>query len=347
MAPDATPPHDRAPLRRSEVLCIGEAMVLGAVSDGASLSTAESVRLHVAGAEANVARGLAARGVAVEWWSRLGDDPFGERVLADLTRHGVDHPAVVRDERRPTGVYFKERRGDTTVVRYYRAGSAASVMSVDDLDGLRLGERRLIHLSGISPALSPRCDALVEHILRAPRTAAVSFDVNHRPALWPDTATAAERLRVLADAADVVFVGRDEAERLWGCSDAQGVRAVLPSPRTLVVKDADVDAVALVVSADGTDAVHRVPALAVDVVEPVGAGDAFAAGYLAGWLTEEHPRLSLRSGHLMAAHALRSSADVALAPVEAEFERLRHLDDDEWSALRVADESRPEKAIAR
>lgn len=339
MAPDPPHPPLRAEARHrprpAEVLCVGEAMVLGAATDGASLASTAEVRLHVAGAEANVARGLAARGVPVEWWSRVGEDPFGDRIITDLTAHGVHCADVARDSRRPTGVYFKERHGQSTEVHYYRAGSAASAMSLDDLDGLHLHQRRLLHLTGIAPALSPSCDQLVEHMLRAPRNNIVSFDVNHRPALWPDLPTAAARLEVLANLADIVFIGRDEAQRLWGCTDATDIRTVLSAPHVLIVKDADVEAVAFVASSHGTDTVHRVPALTVEVVEPVGAGDAFAAGYLAGWLAGESPRVSLRSGHVLAAHALLSTADVAPALRAREFDRLRHLDDEQWARLRL------------
>lgn len=299
---------------------------------------------HAREARVSVVLEGGARGVPVEWWSRVGDDPFGDRIIADLTAHGVHCADVTHDQSRPTGVYFKERHGHSTEVHYYRAGSAASAMSLDDLDGLRLHERRLLHLTGITPALSPSCDQLVEQMLRAPRNNTVSFDVNHRPALWPDVPTAAGRLEVLANLADIVLIGRDEGERLWGCKDASEIRAVLPSPRVLIVKNADVEAVAFVASPHGTDTVHRVPALTVEVVEPVGAGDAFAAGYLAGWLAGESPRVSLRTGHVLAAHALLSTADVAPALQAREVDRLRHLDDEQWGALRLPLDDAHEKA---
>jgi 2-dehydro-3-deoxygluconokinase len=319
----------------SEVLCIGEAMVLGVSTDDSSLASSPALHLHVAGAEANVASGLASQGVPVQWWSRVGADPFGTRILAELAIRGVSCSAVERDAARPTGVYFKERpHGSSTTVHYYRAGSAASAMSIGDLPGLRLDDRRLVHLTGITPALSPTCDELVEAILKRPRNTVISFDVNYRPALWPDRAAAADRLRELADSADIVFVGRDEGELLWGARDAAALRSILQAPRTLVVKDADTEAVAFH-RTDDDDTVHSVPALAVHVVEPVGAGDAFAAGYLAARLEGLNVQLSLRSGHLLAGHALLSAADVAPAVDPAVLDRLRRLDDDSWSALQL------------
>ncbi|WP_166404636.1 sugar kinase [Labedella endophytica] len=319
----------------TDVLCIGEAMVLGVGADGDRLASAETVHLHVAGAEANVASGLAALGVPVEWWSRVGRDPFGERVVGELARRGVSCVDVARDADRPTGVYFKDSVGSRTSVHYYRAGSAASAMSTRDLPSLRLQERRLIHVTGITPALSPSCDELIDDVLSAPRSPLVSFDVNHRPALWPDVATAADRLRTLADRADLVFVGRDEGERLWGTSDAEGIRALLPSPSSVIVKDDDIEAVAFVRADGERDTIHRVPALSVRVVETVGAGDAFAAGYLASWLERTDVVQALRSGHLSAGLALLSASDVPTPLDPREFDRLRRLDDDGWKAVRL------------
>ncbi|WP_082485484.1 sugar kinase [Rathayibacter sp. Leaf296] len=295
----------------AEVLCVGEAMVLGVPTDGAGLAGTASVSLHVAGAEANVAAGLAALGVEVEWWSRVGADPLGARVLAELVGRGIDCSAVVTDQDAPTGLYLKDPSGGGTRVHYYRRGSAASAMAPDDQGRLRVDERRVIHLSGITAAISPSADALVGLLVDLPPRPGrlVAFDVNHRPALWPDRATAADRLRHLADAADLVLVGRDEAEELWGTADAAAIRALLARPRLLVVKDADVEATAFVRTA-GVDTVVSVPAPRVEVVEATGAGDAFAAGFLAALLAGAGARRALTAGHRMAGSALRTVGDL-------------------------------------
>ena len=138
--------------------------------------------------------------------------------------------------------------------------------------------------------------------------ASVSFDINFRPGLWP-VAEAAPRLLALAAKATVVLVGLDEAETLWGCVTSADVRALLPEVQYLVVKDGSIDATEFALNADGTDTITVVPARKVDVVEPVGAGDAFAAGYLSSLITAEPSAERLARGHSRAAWALGSRDD--------------------------------------
>ncbi len=299
----------------AEVLCLGESMVLLASEHRLSLADTPDVALHVAGAESNVACGLAHLGHRVEWYSRLGSDPFATRVLRLLSSRGVAAPDVALDATRPTGIYFKELGETGSRVLYYRAGSAASAMGPDDLPARRLGERRLCHVSGITAALSDSCDALLTRLLLegGREGTRVSFDVNYRPALWP-VEVAGPRLLELARAADLVLVGQDEAEVLWGARDVRQVRDLLPDVTDLVVKDADRDASHVSRGGDGRDVVTTVPALRVEVVEAIGAGDAFAAGYLAGWLRGADPTTALRLGHLMAGHTLRHLGDLPPLP---------------------------------
>ncbi|MGI6878348.1 sugar kinase [Microbacterium sp. gxy059] len=320
---DADPPQAPAP-----ALCIGEAMVLLASAD-ASLRIADAVDLHVAGAESNVAISLAQLGARVEWFGRLGADPFGRRILDALAARGVE-AAVAPEHGARTGIYFKDSAGGGTQVLYYRDGSAASRMGPDDLAALRVPERRVCHLTGITPALSASCAALVDAILDTPG-ATVSFDVNYRPGLW-SVDDAAPALLAAARRAGILFVGRDEAAVLWGTQDADDVRALLPEPAVLVVKDADIGATCWI----GDDRVH-VPAPAVDVVEPVGAGDAFAAGFLSEHLAGSDPATCLRTGHVMAARALRHRGDTPPTVPAERIRELARLDDDAWARLRFAD----------
>ena len=169
---------------------------------------------------------------------------------------------------------------------------------------------RYVHVSGITAALSASCADLLAYGLaeRPVGGAVMSFDVNYRPALWPPE-RAAPVLAELANQADLVFVGLDEAGVLWGCGSADDVRSVLAGPAALVVKDGAVGATAF-----GTGGVTFVPAPAVDVVEPVGAGDAFAAGYLFGTLRGMDVRARLAVGHKLAAASLTTADDVGAAP---------------------------------
>ncbi|WP_442727179.1 sugar kinase [Streptomyces pseudogriseolus] len=206
----------------------------------------------IGGAESNVACALAAAGHTTRWVSRVGADGFGDHLVEAIGGYGVDVSHVRRDPDRPTGVYFRtagDRADDAHEVAYYRAGSAASAMSPTgvDLDAVRAG--RVLHLSGITAALSPDCLALMRE-LTAPRAGRplISFDVNHRPGLWGE-AYGPEVLLDLARGADIVFVGEDEAEEAWGLRGGPtAIREALPEPHTLVVKQGAKGAVAFCAS---------------------------------------------------------------------------------------------------
>lgn len=313
---------------RHAVACIGETMVSFIPSAGAALDATGSVDLDVAGAESNVAMYLADHGVDARWVSRLGDDAFGQRVLDRVRGCGVDVSGVRVDSERATGLLFKDpgaAEGGGTRVSYRRQGSAASAMGPDVLAIEAVRTADIWHLTGITPALSTSCQALVEAALDRP--AVVSFDVNFRPAVWVGR-DPAELLRQYAQAADIVFVGLDEAQALWGAqlADAQDVRTLLPEPRIMVVKDG---ATAATVFCGDTRVV--VPALRVDVVEPVGAGDAFAAGFLAGLIQGRSAEHCLRSGHLTAAAALSVAGDHGPLPAPEEFAKLLGASTEVWA----------------
>ncbi|ALL74378.1 hypothetical protein AD006_01860 [Pseudonocardia sp. EC080610-09] len=309
------------------VVCFGEALALvsrpGGIDDPAAPASA-------AGAEVNVALDLAAAGVPVAWVGRLGDDPHGALVSRALAAAAVDTSGIETDPARPTGRYAKSTEpgpdGPRTRMHYRRAGSAASAAGPDlrERPGIRdrLASASWLHVGGITSAVSP---AALAALLERPRAYRVSFDVNWREQMWPggDPATVVAH----AGRADIVLTGGDEALRVFGTADPAGLRALLPGPELLVLKDGADRAVA--VHRDGT--VTARPALQVDVVEPVGAGDAFAAGLLTGLVRGEDVGRCLRRGHLGAAAVLVVAGDSA-APLP---DRLLDLGDDAWARLRV------------
>lgn len=294
------------------VLCVGEALVALTPTRG-SLRDATDLSVSAAGAELNVAVHLARLGHRARFAGRVGDDAFGRRLRDVLEREGVDAAPLEVDADLPTGLYAKDPSTGGTSVLYYRSGSAATRM--DALPTGALDGVDLVHLTGITPALSPACDALVERLLGL--DVPTSFDVNHRPALW-DVERAASRLLALASRAGTVFVGLDEAAALWGVRTAGDVRDLLPAPAELVVKDGAVEAIAF--TAAGVD---TVPALQVEVVEAVGAGDAFAAAYLATRRRGGTPQDALAQGHVLAARVLGSHSDHG-APSHAANRVARH-----------------------
>ncbi|MFI5470574.1 sugar kinase [Streptomyces cacaoi] len=316
-----------------DVVALGESMVTFLPSRPGRLADVPSFDRGIGGAESNVACALAAAGHAVRWVSRVGADGFGDHLVETIGSYGVDVTSVRRDPHRPTGVYFRtagDRATDAHEVAYYRAGSAASAMSVDTvgLDAVRAG--RVLHLTGITAALSADCLGLLRELtVPRPGRPLVSFDVNHRPRLWTD-GNSPRVLLELARGADLVFVGEDEAAEVWGLDGVDAVRTAFPDPEVLVVKQGALGATVF----DRGRALH-VPAPRVDVVAAVGAGDAFAAGFLSATLRGLPVRDRLRHGHLMAAAALTVPGDLAVPPSRDHADRLAALDDAAWGRLRL------------
>jgi 2-dehydro-3-deoxygluconokinase len=310
-------------------------MIMFAGDTGGPLEDVETFRRSVGGAECNVAGGLAALGVATSWISRLGDDGFGRHVLRDLRQRGVDVGGVDEDPDRPTGLYVKHSMDGRSRMHYYRSGSAASAMDPAFLDRPAVRERlagaELVHTTGITAAISETAADMLERLatLRESFGFKLSVDLNWRPALWRGKDP--EPLWRLLRAADVVLIGADEAVVFAGISDPAELRELLGPRSTLVMKD---DAhTALVLEPDGRRT--EVPALTVEVVEPVGAGDAFAAGFLAGTLQGLPMEQRLRQGHLGAAAVLAVPEDHA-APLDfAVRETLLNCSDEEWAAAQV------------
>jgi len=289
------------------LITLGETMAMVTSAHAEPLATAHELRLHVGGAESNVAIHAVALGVDAAWISAVGADVLGDRVRETVAAHGVDVSWVRVDPDAPTGVYFKDPGGG---VLYYRRGSAASRMGPAAVADVPLEQAAVVHISGITPALSGTCAALIDAVLErvAASRAVLSFDVNHRAALWRAD-TAAPSLLALARRADLVFVGLDEAHDVWGCGSPDDVRRLLPEPATVVVKDGGVGATEYARDA-AADVVTFVPATPTEVVEPVGAGDAFAAGYLSALIGGADAEGRLAAGHARARLVLQSTSDL-------------------------------------
>ncbi|WP_371130921.1 sugar kinase [Arthrobacter sp. SDTb3-6] len=303
-------PHTINPAAAApQLITIGETMMMLTPENAGPLRTARQLSLHPGGAESNVASHAARLGVRAAWVSVLGDDVLGQRILHDIAGHGVDTRWVTCDPAAPTGVYFKDPGQG---VLYYRRGSAAAGMGPATVASVPLEDAAIVHLSGITPALSANCAALVGSVATrvAASAAALSFDVNHRPPLWPD-GVAAPALHALANRADITFVGLDEAGALWGCTTPEEVRTLLPGPGRLIVKDGDVGATEF-----GAGPAVFEPAIPTNVVEAVGAGDAFAAGYLAAAIQGGGTRERLRAGHARAHLVLLSTSDFVATPTD-------------------------------
>lgn len=290
-----TIPHgapDRGPF---DAVTIGETMVAFVSRDDPGRYLAVP-----AGAESNVAVGMARLGLRTQWVSRLGDDPLGRLVEESIAAAGV-RVEVVRDAERPTGVMTVHASGSERRAAYYRSESPARLLGPGDLR--RASPARWFHVTGVTAALSPSAAELVEAIVvgRAAGAARVSFDVNYRSVLWPTAAAAARVLLHLARAADVVFVGSDEAAALFGTAEADALAELLlrRDDQELVLKRGAGPASVLAIGREVTE-----PALRAEVVEVTGAGDAFAAGYLAATVFGWPAQARLQLGHLMGSRAV-------------------------------------------
>ncbi len=296
--------------REGPVLCVGEAMVLVSPIGSRALATADAFEVTVAGAEANVARFLADLGIESGGLSSVGHDPLGGRILSNLSTCGVDTRWVAQAVESPTGAFFKDPAATGSRVFYYRTGSAFSRMTAADTARWPLERACWVHVSGVTPALSQGCLELTATVLQRCRAAGVpvSFDVNYRPSLWAER-DAASVLLGIAVQADVVFVGLDEAQLLWGVTTAAHVAAYLSGAGIVVVKDSDRVATEFASSSAG-GVITAVPARKIaDMVDPVGAGDAFAAGYLAELLRGRSAEERLEMAHSVAAWTLSTSHD--------------------------------------
>lgn len=282
------------------ILTAGETMAMITPRSAQPVLDAQDFRMEAGGAESNVAVQAAAMVYTAAPASARTSSGF--RILRQLSRSGVEVDHVVLDAERQTGLYVKS---PGVGVSYYRRGSAASVLCADDLDLVPLADADLVHLSGITAALSESALSFLEtligraHASRIP----VSFDVNYRAPLW-SAPEAAPVLQRLSASADIVFVGRDEAQILWGAATVDEVRGLLPGVPELVVKDGSVGAWSTV-----GEETYFIPSRRVDVVEAVGAGDAFAGGYLSALLDGAPIAERLLTGHDRAALALGTTAD--------------------------------------
>ncbi|WP_330232270.1 sugar kinase [Nocardia sp. NBC_00508] len=332
---------------RPRAVTVGEGLAVLVARPG-PLEESDTFERTAGGAEANVATVLAQLGVDAAWLSRVGEDGFGRYLVGHLAAHGVNVAAVVTDQARPTAVYVKERgsgSGKATDLAerasrmlYYRTGSAGSALSADDLAATAAAELLdrcdIVHFTGITTALSATATALTEAIIALPRHGRlVSFDLNFRPALWTGrTEQAADVLARHVRGCDVVFLGADEAEEVFGTGDADELRALFPQPQQLIVKNNEHSVTGFAGAQRG-----EVPALALEVAERIGAGDAFAGGYLAALLHGRPLEQRLRFGHLCAAAALTGTGDVAKLPPPDVLAALSTRDRSDWARIRYPD----------
>ena len=293
-----------------DLLCLGEPMAeFAEQADGLW-------RLGVGGDVSNVAVAAARQEIRSGVAARLGQDSFGDAIMAFWAAEGVDAASSRRDPLRPTGVYFIRQTDAGHVFEYRRQGSAATAMGPDALPGSAIEQASILHVSGVSQAISRAAEEGVDAAVALAKSAGrtVSFDPNLRLKLWP-----LERAKIAHDrltaAADIVLPGLDDARELTGLRDAEEIA------RRYLSRGAEI--VALTMGADGVligagETLERLPSLQVAAVDATGAGDCFDGAFLAEWLRTGDPIAAGRYAVVAAALSVRDYGATAPIPREAE-----------------------------
>lgn len=303
-----------------EILAFGEAMTLFVADTPGDLAGVERFQRRIAGADTNVAIGLARLGFHVGWLGRVGDDGFGRYIRRTLEAEGLDCRHLTTDPAASTGLVFKERAGGGADphVEYFRRGSAASRLSADDAAAVDFAAARHLHATGIPPAVSATCRELSWQMLDQARQsgASISFDPNLRPGLWASEAEMCDTLNAMAGHADWVLPGLAEGRRLTGLETPhdiagfyldRGARAVIIKlgPEGSYYRD----------RLGGGEESFSVPGVPVtEVVDTVGAGDGFAVGVVSALLDGRSPREALHRGNLIGALAVQVLGDMEGLP---------------------------------
>lgn len=304
-----------------DVVTLGEAMLMLVADQAGPLELAQAFSKRTAGAETNVAIGLARLGLRVGWCSRLGTDSMGRYLLHAMQAEGIDCSHVVCDASQRTGFLIKGRveGGGDPEVEYHRKGSAASLIQPADMDLAWLGSARHLHATGIFAALSENCLATSISCMEVMRQhgKTISFDPNVRPSLWADAQHMRATLNSLALRADWVLPGLEEGRLLTG-QDA-------PEAIAKFYLDREVSLVVIKLGPAGAYWATRVQAAYVPgfpverVVDTVGAGDAFAAGVISGLLQGHKVHDAVRRGAWFGARAVQFLGDTEGLPTRAEL----------------------------
>ena len=306
----------------------GETMGLISALDIGPLETARGFRYGIGGAESNVAIGVARLGGSATWFGRLGADATGTMIVRRLRAENIEVLAI-HDDRHPTGLMVKHHRfAHDAHLDYHRAGSAATALTPADLPAAAIQSAEILHITGITPALSASAADAVFAAVELARDAGtvVSVDVNYRAKLW-SAEVAAPVLRRLVTRADIVFAGPQEARLVLGpeapTSDIElAVALSALGPTESILKNGARGAAAVVCG----DRYQR-DALPVHAIDTVGAGDAFVAGYLAEHLRHCTPDVRLSTAIAVGALAVTVPGDCEGLPYRSDLDMVAISDD--------------------
>lgn len=298
-----------------DLITFGESMALFMPPEHRALERASTLEQGFGGAESNVAVGAARLGVSVGWFGTLGNDPFGHMIVKTLRGEGVDVSRVKLSNEAPTGLMFRETVAGRLAVHYYRKHSAASRMQPEDLDEAYIRASKLLHVTGISMAISESSRRTVERAVDIALDAGVpvSFDPNLRLKLW-SIEEARDALLPIAAKADYFLPGWDELQLLYETNDWDVVAERLSALRAISIVKSKGDQT--VILANGQ--MEQVPFYPADnVVDTVGAGDGFCAGFLSGLVKGMTPVEAVKLASVTGSLAVQMRGDWEALPTWA------------------------------
>jgi len=294
-----------------DVVTFGETMVLFTGNQSLPLEYVHQFNKQIGGAESNLSIGLKRLGHDVGWFSMFGNDPFGRYIHHFVRGEGVDTEACLYTDEAPTAVFFKEKLSAKHLnIYYYRKHSAASFLGPEHIDEDYISKAKVLHLTGITPALSESCKQAVFQAIKIAKKHGVQivFDPNIRYKLWDSYDEAREVMLQIAEQSDIILPGLDEAEFLTGKTEPEEVADTFigNSDKTIVIKLGSQGAYYQNKHDSGYVQGYQVD----EIIDPVGAGDGFAAGIISGVLDKEKLNSTVKRANAIGAMIVQVNGDV-------------------------------------
>lgn len=309
-------------MNQLDVVTFGETMVLFNPASLLPLEYVSDFHKQIGGAESNVAIGLKRQGHSVGWFSKLGDDPFGRYIQRFVRGEGVDTSACIYTDKAPTGIFFKEKKSPENMqVYYYRKNSAASLITPDDINEAYIQKAKILHITGITPALSETCKQATFTAIKLAKKHGLKivFDPNLRLKLW-EKEEAQKTFKEIALLSDVILPGLDEGTFMTGKTTPEEIAVELLGEKDKLVVIKLGSKGAYFYTKDKSGYVNGFPVK--QVVDPVGAGDGFAAGIISGILREESIEQMVKRANAIGSIVVGVNGDVEGLPTNEEIQFL-------------------------
>jgi 2-dehydro-3-deoxygluconokinase len=270
-----------------DVVTFGETMIRLSPPDHQTFEQATSVNASIGGTESNTAITLSRLGMKTAWISKLVNNPLGRKISTSIAAHGVDISGVVWTTQGRNAVYFVELGASPRPhrVTYDRKNSAVNTLKPSEVNWPLFKGARVVHLTGITPALSQNCRRLIDVMIERARKerSLISFDVNYRAKLWSPR-EARKTLSRICSRVDILFSSYDDAVEVFG------IKGTPEEVSEELASRFGCSTIVVTLRREGAICRHkqkvlRSRAFAVTEVDRVGAGDTFSAGFIFGYLT--------------------------------------------------------------